>query len=79
MFSSLEETIHKKAVLKRGPWVRAGGLSGAPWRRLVGVLSQPFPLPSLLHEAVVLAPWRAHMLQSSSKCPITVNGLLFLN
>lgn len=79
MFSSLEETIHKKAVLKEalgsGRVACLGRLGGDCWR----VLSQPFPPQSLFREAVVLAPCRAYMLQSSSKCPITVNGLLFLN
>jgi hypothetical protein len=37
------------------------------------------PHSSPLNEAVVQGPGRAHMLQSSTKCPITVNGLLVLS
>lgn len=69
-----------KRLVRHGPWVRVGGLAGGPLRRHAGVFSsQPSPLPFLLNEAVVQAPQRAHMLRRGSKCPITVNGLLFLN
>lgn len=52
-------------------WVACGGGVGALSRDVLGFLLKPALSPEVpLHEAVVQAPWTAHMLKAVASVPL---------